>query len=170
MTTATMTLALFLSVGGAPPSTEAPALSVEPWVECTTPVQDAACAHLHRASELIEEDRLKQAGQEYRNAVQARRLAGQYPGEELWLLASFQYSSGKWRQAARTLDLLANEARDVGDLDRQAMALTNSILLYAANGRTETAVARLERLMPLLNSPYLPAHRVEYVNERLIGL
>lgn len=171
MTATPISLSLLLALAGTPSlPADPPGPPPGPWVECPTPHKDAACSHLYRAVELVEENRTRKAIREVGRAIQIRRSAGEYPGGELWFLANLQYHSGRMRQAARTLDLLATEAHRVGDLDRLALALTESIILHAANGRREWAVARLDRLMPLLDSPYLPASRVEYIRERLIGV
>lgn len=171
MTITGLSLALYVSLsgaGGLEPAT--PASLEDPWVVCRSADQDVSCAHLHRARVLLEESNPKAAGREYRNAAQARRALGQYPGEELWLLANFHHHQGEWKQAVRTLDLLAVEAERVGDLDRLALALTNAIVLDGENGRKDRASARLARLAPLLESPYLPVERVDYIRERLIGI
>jgi tetratricopeptide (TPR) repeat protein len=163
--------ALYVSLsgtGGLQPAT--PAAPEDPWVVCRSADQDASCAHLNRARVLLEESNPKEAGREYRHAVEARRASGQYPGEELWLLANFHHQQGEWRQAVRTLDLLAEEAQRAGDLDRLALGLTQAVILDGKNGRKARASARLGRLAPLLESPYLPVERVDYIRERLIGI
>jgi hypothetical protein len=176
MTATALALALLLAVPGAPsiqpglPDPGTPEPSAGPWVVCQAPDHDEACSLLHRATELVDENRMSDARRSVERAVELRREAGQYPGGELWLLANLHYQSGRVRHAARTLDVLAGEARDHGDIDRLALALTESIVLHARTGRTDAALARLDRLMPLLDSPYLPASRRTYVQERLIGV
>jgi tetratricopeptide (TPR) repeat protein len=141
-----------------------------PWVVCASAEQDAACAHLTRAWDLMIENRRREAGRELERAVQARQDAGQYAGEELWQLAAYQFQEGRIRGAVRTLDRMANEAQRVGDLDRQARALTEAVTLHAQLGNREIAAARLDRVRALLGSPYLPVATADHVRERLHGV
>jgi tetratricopeptide (TPR) repeat protein len=144
--------------------------AVGPWVECASADQDLACTHLARARDLMLEERWREAGRELERAVRARQAAGQYPGEELWQLAAYQYQDGKLRRAARTLDTLATEARRNGDLHRHATALMEAAILYYELREHDVAATRVDRLRPLLHSPYLPTATSEVVRQRIPGI
>jgi hypothetical protein len=146
------------------------AATTGPWVVCAAADQDAACTHLFRAWDLLVENQRKEAGRELERAVRARQDAGQYAGEELWQLAAFQYEEGQIRRAARTLDALAIEAQHNGDLDRQATALMEAIFLYVDLRETDAARTRLERIRPLIESPYMPVETSQAVRQRLQGV
>jgi tetratricopeptide (TPR) repeat protein len=169
-TTAILTAALVAASAGFGPAIPAGVASASHWVVCATPNQDAACAHLHRAEEHLREGRQRAAGRELERAVRARRAAGQYAGEELWRLAAFRFASGQNRRAIRTLDELAAEAQRSGDISRHAIALTEAVILSADLRDHPAAALRLERLRPLLDSPYLPAATQDVIRQRLVGV
>jgi hypothetical protein len=171
MLATTVTLVTFLATAAiAAPASPSPAAIEAPWVVCTTADQDAACAHLSRAEQLMKENRLKAAERELRHAVAARRAAGQYAGEELWQLAALRLGTGKIRKAAHTLDDLAAAAQRAGDIDRHAIALTEAIFLFVELRDRPAAAVRLDRLRPLLASPYLPVETGTLIRQRLIGV
>ena len=95
------------------------------------------------------------ARRELARSIREARAAGSHAGPALWELANVVHVSEPVR-AAELLDEAAAEAETHGDPVAQARALLAAAVLYQQAGRTEEARARVERLRPMLRSPYLP--------------
>ncbi len=111
---------------------------------------------LDRAHQLRVESRFSQARRAYNDIIKLQQSHNILPGEAMWGLAELYYSRKDLRNAAATLDQLADEAQQYGDPVLQARALVEAAIFYQQLGDQEKALTRFERLKPLLSSPFLP--------------
>lgn len=99
-------------------------------------------------------------------AAREARVSGAYAGAALWLLADLEWSDRPARAAA-TLDELAESAAAHGDLVLQAQALLEGAVLYQKLGDPARARARVDQLIPLLQSSYLPGDVRDAIRARM---
>jgi hypothetical protein len=71
-------------------------------------------------------------------------------------VANAYYTDDNFVGAASTLDQLANEAGQVGDLQVEGLAIYYAAWLNGKAGRKTEATTGLARLKTLLRSPYMP--------------
>jgi len=105
------------------------------------------------------------ARKQYQAAADLLRAQNLSPGPALHHIAEAYYHEGKYQRAVVTLDALASEAAEYGDLVSEAWAMADAAWILArdceskqraARGRFEIE-RRLTKLYRLLNSPLLPA-------------
>lgn len=77
--------------------------------------------------------------------------------QALLFLAQVDHAQGRPLRAADALDRAAVQAAAFGDPVAQTRALIDAATIYVAEGRMAQAAERVERLRPLLHSPFLPA-------------
>lgn len=110
---------------------------------------------LDRAHELSEQGRWKEARREFASVAKFQRTHQVLADEALWHLANLYHGDRQIRRAAETMDDLADAAQLHGNPVVQAKALIESAILYQSLNMPEQASARIERLQPLLDSPFL---------------
>jgi len=110
---------------------------------------------LEAAYRMRMEGRTREALRELNSAARAQASAGTSAAKTLWEIAEIQYSDGRFAASARTLDRVAREAEKFGDPVMQARALFEAAVQYSTLGQTADAVLRMERLEPLLESPFI---------------
>ncbi len=136
--------------------------------------------HIQLGDELVGEREFGEARTEYRTAVDLIQADGGFPGIALRRIADSYYFEGKYQHAIASLDRLADEASEVGDLVTQAWALADAawVLMkdaqragkHARPGATMEVKNRLAQLEQLLDSPYLPEDvRVKINTKRCDG-
>lgn len=139
---------------------------------------------LAMSAESVEEDSTRESGRVERarghlasGAVQAARRelarelrdargAGAYPREALWLLVNLEHPTRPHR-AAELLDELAESAETHGDPVTQAQALLEAAVLYQQMRDPLESRRRVDRLIPLLDSPYLSAEKRAALRARM---
>jgi hypothetical protein len=131
----------------------APLLSVPSMVE--TRVQPTVESRLEYALELQINGRFKDALREFSVAAREQKKAGVSSAETLWQIAEIHYALGSRLRSAQTLDDVASEAAKYGDPEMQAKALFEAAVHYAAISRHAEARARMDRLEPLMVSPFI---------------
>ncbi len=133
------------------------ALSVPAATEAARSEYDASEVRmrLDRAHQLSKEGRWKEARREYASIAKLQRTNKVLADEALWNLANLYYGNKQIRRAAETMDELADAAELHGNPVVQAKALIESVILYQSLQMQEEASARIERLQPLLDSPFL---------------
>ncbi len=112
--------------------------------------------HLERAETFTSDGRFDDAIAEYELAAGAYRVAGELPTSALRSLAELHRARNNYRQAARTLSALANEAREKGDTLVETSALLEASALYGdagMAGQARQAMRRLEQLQALTIAP-----------------
>lgn len=121
------------------------------------PAADSAKAatRLVWARELMVRGDFNGARRELGRAVRDARASGSYAGPALWEMANIEHLNAPLR-AAEILDQAAIEAETYGDPVAQARALLAAAVLYQQADRPGEARARVDRLRPMLRSPYLP--------------
>jgi tetratricopeptide (TPR) repeat protein len=110
---------------------------------------------MQRADSLRARLRFADARQLYLAAAQQQDASRTKPCHALWQVAETYFAEGQLRQAAATLDLVAEKAAGYGDPEAQARALLESAILYEKLGATAQSTARLRRLDAVLTSPYV---------------
>lgn len=127
-------------------------------------------AYLSKAAELMAERRYSAARRAYNAAAELLRAEGILPVEPLRRIADAYYFEGRYQSAAATLDRLATEAATHGDLATEVWALADAAWVDGIAGHKIDMDRRLERLIRLLDSPYLPEQvRNEVQTKRLAG-
>ena len=128
-------------------------------------------AYLSKGAELIAERRYSAARRAYKAAAELLRSEGKLPVEPLRRIADAYYFEGRYQNAAATLDRLAREAATYGDLAVEVWALADAAWINGIAGHKIDMDRRLERLVRLLGSPYLPEQvRSEVQAKRLAGV
>jgi tetratricopeptide (TPR) repeat protein len=128
-------------------------------------------AYLSKGAELMAERRYSSARRAYRAAAELLRAEGTLPVEPLRRIADTYYFEGRYQSAAATLDRLATEAATYGDLATEVWALADAAWVDGIAGHKIDMDRRLERLMRLLDSPFLPEDvRSEVQAKRLGGV
>jgi ATP/maltotriose-dependent transcriptional regulator MalT len=112
--------------------------------------------YVGRGDVLRSELRFADAAREYRHAADVARREGHLASGTTWMLANAYYNNGNLIDAAESLDQLASEAAQVGDLVVQALAIFNAAWLNGKAGRKAETTARVARLESLLQSQYMP--------------
>ena len=115
----------------------------------------------HLASGAVQAAR-RELARELRDA----RSAGAYPREALWLLVSLEHPTRPDR-TVELLDELAESAEKHGDPVTQAQELLEAAVLYQEMRDPQQARRRVERLLPLLHSPFLPAEKRAALRARM---
>ncbi len=110
---------------------------------------------LDKAQQLCEQGRWKEARREYASVAKFQRTHKVLADEALWNLANLYHGDRQILRAAQTMDALADEAELYGNPVVQAKALIESAILYQSLQMSDEASARIERLQPLLASPFV---------------
>jgi tetratricopeptide (TPR) repeat protein len=124
--------------------------------------------HLAKGDDQIDRRNFGAARREYRAAAELTRAEGNLPAEALRRIANSFYFQGRYDSAVKTLDKLAAEAAERGDLATQAWAIVDAAWVAGKAGRKSAVEKRIARLEKLLGSQYLPAdvrHKIR--SERL---
>jgi hypothetical protein len=111
---------------------------------------------LRRASAFAAVGRMSDARREYRSVISKEAADGGYPAAPLWLLANAYYADDNFGDAARTLEKLADAAREAVDPSTELTARLESTILWARLKEIERARTGLYRLRVLLKSPAIP--------------
>lgn len=122
---------------------------------------------LDRAHKLGEQGRWKEARREYASVAKLQRTHQVLADEALWNLANIHHGNRDIRRAAQTMDELADAAQLHGNPVVQAKALIESAILYQSLRMPDQARARLERLQPLLDSPFLSKELRSSIEKRM---
>jgi hypothetical protein len=139
-----------------------------------------ALALIEKGDRLAGSKKYGAARREYAAAAELIRAEGGFPSLPLEKTADAYYFQGKYRSAISTLDKLAEEAAEVGDITTQAWAQADAIWLFDLDcqhhakserpGRNMEMSQRATSLRRLLGSPYLPADtRDEIIRKRCGG-
>lgn len=112
-------------------------------------------AQLDNAHRLCEQGRFKEGRRAYAAIARLQRANNVLPDEALWNLANLYHGSGNLQRSAQVMDELAQAAELHGNPVVQAKALVEAAILYHTLGQRQEAAMRIERLQPLLSSPYL---------------
>jgi hypothetical protein len=146
-------LAAFIPAAPLDAQGPAPLLSTPSMVEAR--VQPTIEARLDYAHDLRMSGRYKVALRELGAASREQKKAGVSSAETLWQIAEIHYALGSRLRSARALDEVASEAAKYGDPALQAKALFEAAVHYAAIARHSEARARMNRLEPLMSSPFI---------------
>ena len=111
---------------------------------------------LEQADALLRDGRSDEARVVLAELADEQKVAGVSAAETLLRLAAVYHGRNNLVRAAVTLDDAAAEAEAHGQPEVQARALLEAATLYTGAREHEKAVARLERLSQLLDSPHLP--------------
>lgn len=122
---------------------------------------------LDKAHQLCEEGQWTAARREYASVAKLQRANNVLADEALWNLANLYHGNRQIRRAAETLDELAEAAQRHGNPVVQAKALIESAILYQSLQMPEMASARIERLQPLLDSPFLSDEVRKSIEKRI---
>lgn len=139
-----------------------------------------ALALIEKGDQLAGSKKYGAARREYAAAAELIRAEGGFPSLPLEKTADTYYFQGMYRSAISTLDKLAREAAEVGDLSTQAWAQADAVWLFDIDcqshakserpGRNMEMSQRATSLRRLLGSPYLPAEtRDEIIRKRCGG-
>jgi tetratricopeptide (TPR) repeat protein len=134
-----------------------------------TTIDTDAQAHVERGDLFFEKGEYSAALREYTAAADLVRQEGQLPAKELRRIANTQYYDGRYQSAVHTLDKLAKESAEYGDIVTEAWAIADAAWVAAIAGDkidADRLVARLERL---LTSPYMPADEVARLRMNRLG-
>jgi hypothetical protein len=115
--------------------------------------ENTLAARASRAYNLAVTGQFREARREYSALVREQRKAHVYAGDSMRMLSQLEYGTGRTLAAARVLDGLAAEAEKYGHPDDQARAILDAAVLYQKLGRTDDLLTRVERLLPLKDSP-----------------
>lgn len=124
---------------------------------------------LAEADEASVTGRGARARQLYRTLVQEQRDANVYAGTSLWRLAGIQLFDGKLNDAAATLDATAQEAARFGDPAMELRATFEAAILWQKAKRNDLAMAHLDRVRCLLQSPVIDAALKNSIEQRIVG-
>jgi len=139
-----------------------------------------ALALIEKGDQLAGSQKYGAARREYAAAAELIRAEGGFPSLPLKKTADVYYFQGMYRSAIATLDKLAEEAAEVGDLVTQAWAQADAVWLFDMDcrqhlkserpGRNLEMDQRATSLRLLLGSPYLPVEtRTEIIEKRCGG-
>ena len=139
-----------------------------------------AQALIDKGDELTGSRKFGAARREYAAAAELIRAEGGFPSVPIRKMVDAYYFEKKYQSAIRTLDDLADEAAEVGDIVTQAWAQADAAWLLDVDcqahakserpGRNMEMKKRATSLRRLLASPYLPAaERTEIINKRCGG-
>ncbi|KPK79437.1 MAG: hypothetical protein AMS25_12640 [Gemmatimonas sp. SM23_52] len=169
----TQLLALAILLTSATSNLGATTLPDQPYAAITavSGTNPEAEAYLSKGAQLMAERRYTAARRAYKAAAELLRADGKLPVEPLRRIADAYYFEGRYQSAAATLDHLAGEAATYGDLATEVWALADAAWVDAVAGHKIDMERRLQRLMRLLDSPYLPDEvRGEVQAKRLRGV
>lgn len=136
--------------------------------------------HLETGDQFLGQRKYGKARTEYSAALDLLRDDGGYPGIALRRIAESYYHERRYQKAIATLDRLAQEAADAGDVVTQAWALADAAWVLmkdaqhagknARTGATMELKQRLVKLERLLQSRYLPQdERAKIIARRCDG-
>jgi tetratricopeptide (TPR) repeat protein len=125
-------------------------------------------AHIQRGESYSRDGRFDEAIREYEMAADAMRAVGTLPTQALWSIAELQHAQGNDRQAARTLNALADEAQEKGDAVVEASALMEAIVLYNDAGMTGPARQAMRRLEQIRSATELSAELSASIEARIL--
>jgi hypothetical protein len=145
---------LFVAAPARAPAETAPATR---GVDDTAKVAEAA-SHLKKGDAQIDARKFGAARREYRAAAKLMREEGGVPHVAMRRIANTFYFQGRYNSAMRTLDKLAREAAEHGDLVTQAWAIADAAWVAGKAGARLDVEKRVAKLEKLLNSPFLPGH------------
>jgi hypothetical protein len=139
-----------------------------------------AQALIEKGDQLAGSQKYGAARREYAAAAELIRAEGGFPSLPLKKTADAYYFQGLYRSAIATLDKLAEEAAEVGDIVSQAWAQADAVWLFDMDcrqhlkserpGRNMEMSQRATNLRLVLGSPYLPADtRDEIIRKRCGG-
>ena len=123
--------------------------------------------HLQVARRAMRDGNFDVARREFTAAATSDRDAGRLPVEATFGLASALYAQAYNREAAITMERLANEANLRGDTDTEAIALADAIWLNADAGQRITARKLADRLRLLVKDTPLSMEARAAVKARL---
>jgi tetratricopeptide (TPR) repeat protein len=109
------------------------------------------------------------ARRQYRVAAKLTRADGEVPIKALRRIANAHYYEGRYQSAANTLEKLAREAAEYGDLVTQAWAIADAAWVAGRAGAKIDVDRRLVRLERLLGSPYLPDDVRQAIRTQRLG-
>lgn len=143
-------------------------------------IPSEAQAHIARGDQLLGGEDYRGARKAYEAAIEIIRDENGFPAVPLKRLANAFYFEGLNRAAIKTLDRLADEAAEVGDVATQAWSQADAawVLNLDCNqvgpvecpGGPLVLKQRLEKLRRLLASPYLPDQvRTDIIEKRCGG-
>ena len=170
-------LALFTLLGVAPAlasqqSSPEGAVSYASLVSTTTSVRTAdpvvIRSRMEQGNELLASGRFEAAAREFTAAAQMHREQRTSAAEALWKLAETHHYRGHSLRAAALFDQAAEEAGKYGDPVLQAQALLEAAIGYHRSGRNDLALVQMNRLDPLLDSPFLPEAVRSAIENRII--
>jgi hypothetical protein len=113
-------------------------------------------------SQLVVGDRLttladfEAAREVYDVAAKMMRVQGKVPVEPLRRIANAYYFEGQYDSATATLDVLAAEAKSLGDTVSEIWAIADAARMAWLAGAEKDAEQRLSRALALLDSSTLP--------------
>jgi hypothetical protein len=123
--------------------------------------------HLDSAQRAMAAGEFDLARREYSAAAALDRAAGKLPVMAMTGLANALYAQAYNREAAMTMERLANEARLRGDADAEAIALADAIWLNIDAGQQSTARLLSKRLKDLTRDNPLSADALKMLRARL---
>ncbi len=149
--------------------TTAATLAALQFVTLADPPRTRAIAddHLHTAQRAMNSGDFDIARREFSAAVAEDREAGRLPVESTMGLANALYAQAYNREAAITMEKLADEAALRGDNDTEAVALADAIWLNADAGQRLVARKLTDRLRLLLKETPLSNDARKMVRARL---
>lgn len=137
----------------------------------------SAQTHLDQGDSFIAEREYGKARKEYRTAEELIRAEGGFPSVAIRRIADAYYYEGEYTQSVSTLDRLAREAAEYGDVETLAWAQADAawVLSWRCSQRECPGVhrelkEREYRMWRVFASPYLPDHvRSEIFRTRCRG-
>jgi len=134
-----------------------------------TNIDTDAQALVERGDMFFEKGDYSAALRDYMAAADLVRKEGQLPAKELRRIANTQYYDGRYQSAVHTLDKLAKEAAEYGDIVTEAWAIADAAWVAAIADDKIDADRRVARLERLLTSPYMPTEEVEKLRVNRLG-
>lgn len=125
-----------------------------------------ATGRMERARGHLASGAFQAARRELARELRDARGAGAYPREALWMLVNLEHLTHPER-TAELLDELAASAERHGDPVTQAQALLEAAVLYQQMRDPRQARGRVDRLLPLLESPFLSAEKRAALRARM---
>lgn len=122
---------------------------------------------VRRAAAFAAAGRMADARREYRVIISKESAEGGYPAAPLWLLANAYYADDNLGDAARTLDKLADAAREVIDPATELKARLEATMLWARMKEYGRARAGLDRVKLLIRSPAIPDTVRSWASKRI---
>lgn len=123
--------------------------------------------HLQLARRAMDNGEFDIARREFSAAASLEREAGKLPVESSIGLANALYAQAYNREAAMTMERLANEAALRGDTDTEAIALADAVWLNVDAGQRVTARKLSDRLRLLMKDTPLSLEARNAVKARL---